>query len=381
MLHSGIFTERSPHTIAQALLEIKERGPEPMGEAARVAAEAWDWKHKAPAWKAALSAATAGIKRKVNPAPKRPKPQKGKPRILLVSDVAGWAFDVNERDMAEYCGKAFDFDRWHIAGADHVPAMSYYQAVFLPYHRWYLDHYWAWTPTLGSLRSADFDPTSPETMTEADRWFVRRCHGFHVVTRKALDLWGEMFPQMVYLTNPVNMKRFDKATTVDEVVCSWNGNAQHASSGKKDVKGYHTILLPAVKAADLPFNVAEYNTSRLAPEQMPEFYRKSSVALCASEYEGASNSVMEAMASGLAVVATDVGNHGEMVESQKEHLGDTGILLVERTPEAFEAALRSLTPARVREMGRLNRLEIAERWSWDAWADRYTDFFRMALNA
>jgi glycosyltransferase involved in cell wall biosynthesis len=114
---------------------------------------------------------------------------------------------------------------------------------------------------------------------------------------------------------------------------------------------------------------------------MPGFYRRSSVALCASLYEGASNSVMEAMAAGLAVIATDVGNHGEMVESQRKHLGDTGILLVERNPEAFAEALRSLTPARMREMGRLNREEIAARWSWDAWRDRYVEFFRSAIDA
>jgi glycosyltransferase involved in cell wall biosynthesis len=57
------------------------------------------------------------------------------------------------------------------------------------------------------------------------------------------------------------------------------------------------------------------------------------------------------------------------------------MLLVERTPEAFADALRSLTPARAAEMGRLNREEIAARWSWDAWRDRYAEFFRSAVDA
>ena len=124
--------------------------------------------------------------------------------------------------------------------------------------------------------------------------------------------------------------------------------------------------------------MAEYTTSRLTPEEMPAFYRKASVYLCASLYEGASNSVMEAMAAGLAVVATDVGNHREMVESQIRHLGDTGILLVDRTPDAFAQALDALKadPGRAQEMGKLNSREIKERWSWTAWKGRYRDVLR-----
>ena len=114
---------------------------------------------------------------------------------------------------------------------------------------------------------------------------------------------------------------------------------------------------------------------------MNDFYCQSNVALCASDYEGASNSVMEAMASGLAVIATDVGNHREMMESQLANLGETGIMLVDRTPEAFADALRELDvcPDKVSSMGMANHTEIVERWSWDAWRDRYMCFWGMAL--
>jgi len=88
---------------------------------------------------------------------------------------------------------------------------------------------------------------------------------------------------------------------------------------------------------------------------------------------------MEAMASGLALIATNVGNHEEMRDSQLQNFGDTGILLVPRSVEAIQAAIESLSPERAAEMGRINREEIRLRWSWDAWCDRYTDFFRMAL--
>lgn len=94
-----------------------------------------------------------------------------------------------------------------------------------------------------------------------------------------------------------------------------------------------------------------------------------------------SNSVMEAMAAGHAVICTDTGNHREMRDSQILNLGDTGIVLVERSEAALTAALRHLAacPDHVLEMGRLNRREIAERWSWEVWRERYREFVELAL--
>jgi glycosyltransferase involved in cell wall biosynthesis len=112
---------------------------------------------------------------------------------------------------------------------------------------------------------------------------------------------------------------------------------------------------------------------------MTNFYCQSNVALCASKYEGASNSVMEAMASGLAVIATDVGNHREMMESQLQHFGETGIKIVDRTEDAFVSALQEMTPDKVRHMGEINRKEIFDRWSWNVWSSLYTNFWECAL--
>jgi glycosyltransferase involved in cell wall biosynthesis len=175
------------------------------------------------------------------------------------------------------------------------------------------------------------------------------------------------------------MDRFPESTTVGErVVASWNGNANH-QSGVADVKGFNSIIRPACEAAGVELKFAEYSMCRLPREAMPAFYRRANVSLCASAYEGASNSVMEAMASGLAAIVTDVGNHREMQESQIKHLGESGIVIVERTVEAFAEALKAITPTRALYMGELNRREIAARWSWTAWAPAYREFFSRVL--
>jgi hypothetical protein len=221
----------------------------------------------------------------------------------------------------------------------------------------------------------------PGEISSEDADFVNRCAGFHVVTQENYNEMISVFPHIKYLTNPVNMERFTKASGVMWPVCCWNGNAGHAKHELYDVKGFYTIVGPACDKAGVRLNVAEYNMCRRPPDEMPEFYQQSYIALCASMYEGASNSVMEAMASGLAVIATDVGNHSEMSQSMFECYGDSGIMIVDRSVEAFVDAIELLkaNPARIKEMGELNRKEIQERWSWEAWAGRYIDAFNDAL--
>jgi len=87
------------------------------------------------------------------------------------------------------------------------------------------------------------------------------------------------------------------------------------------------------------------------------------------------------MASGLAVVATDVGNHREMYESQLNNFGESGMLLVDRSVDSIAAALTQLKkdPARIAAMGAINREEIATRWSWTAWHQAYSKFLRMGM--
>lgn len=306
-----------------------------------------------------------------------------KPRVLNVIDVRGWAFDQNLSDMASYLADQFDFGTWCVTefltqGA--APDFDEYDVLFTPYHRWPIEHLIPWGRTVGSLRCQWVFPENPQPPGEKEFACMNRFRAFHVVTRRNYDELKPNCPGAVYLTNPVDTRRFSPAPEHPRLIASWNGNARHAS-GKEDVKGFHSIIQPACHRAGVPLVYAEYHTKRLAPAQMPGFYQQANVALCASTYEGASNSVMEAMASGLAVIATDVGNHREMRDAQLEHYGETGIILTPRGIDSFAEALKVLRedPTRVRRMGKINRKEIEDRWSWSVWKDPYASFLRMGL--
>lgn len=308
-----------------------------------------------------------------------------KPKVMLVSDVPGWAFDQNMHDLAEYL-PGFDFTHlymtdWLLGKQPSYAQWMEYDAIFECYHR---------NPpmgipmdrAIGALRSEWFKPEHPAPPDADDIALVNRYAAFQVAVKRNLDELISQCPNVEYLTNPINMRRFPRATPLrSQIIAEWNGNAGHKSIDGRYIKHLRDIVIPSCQKAGVELHVAEYTTPhgawrKRALAEMPEFYQQANVALCASEYEAASFSVMEAMASGLAVIATDVGNHREMRDAQLERFGDTGIVLVDRSVDAFAAALQALTPQRAREMGAVNREEIDARWSWDAWASRYEAFFR-----
>jgi len=101
---------------------------------------------------------------------------------------------------------------------------------------------------------------------------------------------------------------------------------------------------------------------------IPEILRGFDCFVLPSLAEGVSNTVLEAMASGLPVIATDVGGNGELVES-----GRTGELVPAANPEALAqrilAYLRNSGAAR--SAGDAGRKRIERQFTLDAMVRSY----------
>ena len=313
-----------------------------------------------------------------------------KPRILLLADVRGWAFSQNLLDLVKYLGSDFDFDIDYVAEIEkehRLPDWNLYDLVYVAYHRWSVADLVPEERRVGCLRSRWLF-VEEGRVTDADIDVVQAGVAFHTTClASARELEG-MASGVVFrnLTNPVDMDRFLDMTQVEGVVPTWCGNAQHFSgAAATDVKGFYSIFRPVVRKLHLNAAVAEYHTSRVPPDEMPAFYLRGSVYVAPSLYEGASNSIMEAMASGLVVITTDTGNHRDMREYALQHFGTSGIVIVPtRTQEAFAEALSEVAGMTVggrRELGLVNRKTISEGFSWAAWAGRYRQFFLDALEA
>jgi glycosyltransferase involved in cell wall biosynthesis len=114
----------------------------------------------------------------------------------------------------------------------------------------------------------------------------------------------------------------------------------------------------------------------VAFEDTPAFYRTADVFALSSTFDNSPNVLLEAMASGLPVVTTDVGGVAEFVSQRRG-----GLIVPNGDVPAFAGALDTLlrTPDLARSAGEYNRQKIATGFSWRASAQRLLDVYRSVI--
>ncbi len=111
-------------------------------------------------------------------------------------------------------------------------------------------------------------------------------------------------------------------------------------------------------------------------EDVPELVRGLDVLLLPSWEEPFGRAVIEAMALGVPVIATNVGGPGELITDGRE-----GILLPPRQPGAWARAIRALAedPDRAREMGRAGRRRAEAEFGADRHVAAMVGVYERAL--
>lgn len=109
---------------------------------------------------------------------------------------------------------------------------------------------------------------------------------------------------------------------------------------------------------------------------VPEILRGLELFVLPSLAEGISNTILEAMASGLPVLATRVGGNAELVAE-----GETGLLAPAGDSAALAAALARLAfdPPQMRALGQAGLRRVRERFSMEAMVSAYDAMYRGLL--
>jgi glycosyltransferase involved in cell wall biosynthesis len=110
----------------------------------------------------------------------------------------------------------------------------------------------------------------------------------------------------------------------------------------------------------------------LAQQELRNYYGAADALVLASSREGWANVLLESMACGTPVVATDVGGSREVVAAP-----ESGVLIAERTPEALADAVRRLFE-HYPDRGATRR--YAEQFSWDATTAGQLELFGRILS-
>ena len=98
------------------------------------------------------------------------------------------------------------------------------------------------------------------------------------------------------------------------------------------------------------------------------------IFLLTSWSEGVPMALLEAMSSGVACVASDVGDVGEVIE-------DAGVAAPRGDENALVEILRDLVAqeAKIKELGRRARVRVLERYNLDLWGERVLSVYRSVL--
>lgn len=107
-------------------------------------------------------------------------------------------------------------------------------------------------------------------------------------------------------------------------------------------------------------------------EEVAALYRRADCFVNPSLYEGMPNTVLEAMASGLPVIASNVGGNDDLVTS-----GETGFLFDLSPPSSLRERLIVIKddPGLRKAMGVRGREIVLSQYSWSAVAKQYIRFF------
>ncbi len=203
--------------------------------------------------------------------------------------------------------------------------------------------------------------------------------------------------RVVVLENGVDTHRFrrfllpDTSKKVVRVGCVANLRPV------KNIDGLmHAAQLALRQHPQLVFEVAGDGEQRVALERLhahlglgerfilqgsvsdvPGFLRRVEMAVLPSHSEGMSNALLEYMAAGRAVIATDVGANRQLLDG-----GRCGLLVPPADPGAIAAAITELlaNPLRAANLAAAARRRVQELYSRQAMCQRFQQFYRELTN-
>ncbi len=114
-------------------------------------------------------------------------------------------------------------------------------------------------------------------------------------------------------------------------------------------------------------------TGRIESEDMPEIYRQHDILVSASQQEGMSNAMLEAMASGLPIITTRCEGVEELIENN-------GIVIDKPEAAQIAQAIQKLSCDRqaYKQMA-VEARKQAEKFSWNQTAEEYLNIYRRII--
>lgn len=334
-----------------------------------------------------------------------------RPRILLVIDSKGWALENIAKQIKKNLSKFYEID---------IIANSLFDdniiKIFILSKKYDLVHFlWrgciSWVNCENSRKYIEklgmtyeefikefLDKNNITTSIcdhlfldkenyELTKFITDKVKTYIVMSKKLEEIYTNLQqirnPTMVIndgvdleIFKPKNLDRF-KNTENRKIIFGWAGNSKFTDSeNDEDLKGLRKIIIPALQELkeegyNITENFADRNERLIPYEQMPNYYNKIDVYICASKTEGTPEPVLEAMACGVPIISTNVGIVLEAFgEKQKR------FILEQRTKEELKNKIKELlNNKKLFEELSFENLEQIKSWDWKQITLKYKKFF------
>ena len=255
-----------------------------------------------------------------------------KPRILLLVDYRGWAFDNSAQEIARELSDEFEFDIRYVNDSPKPKLKAKrYDLIYVFFWGESYHQQFGFKPSrtikeVSSHRWEDDPRFGPCTAEEMVKKYL---HDAQTVICTSKRLCRIVEPYCARTFHTPNGICTDKFHCLNErsgpLTFGWAGNISDP------VKGVHDILKPACEGL-VELQMAPGGVSH---DQMNAFYNQLDVFLVASRHEGEPLTLVEAMAAGCFPVCSNVGIVPELIQHEVN-----GLIVEPRTPEAFRDALK-----------------------------------------
>lgn len=290
-----------------------------------------------------------------------------KPRILMLVDRPGWAYDTSARQIIKELSGLFSFDLKYVSKSPELDPTRY-DLVYVffwgeIYYRKFGFEAQRIMKGVSSHRWEDDPLYGPCTPTEFVSRYLYDCAAILCTSRRLLEKVGGGLTRAYHTPNGFSERAF-RTTRVRSgpLTVGWAGNIDDS------VKGYRDILEPACAGR---FQL------RTAPGSFPHkrmsgFYNQVDVLAVCSRHEGEPLTLIEAMAAGCFPVCTDVGIVPEVIQHKVN-----GYIVAERTPDAFAEAFAWCTDnlEEIRHAGRSNSSLMLHNRCWKSCAPIFAQVF------
>ncbi|MCR5145827.1 MAG: glycosyltransferase [Clostridia bacterium] len=336
-----------------------------------------------------------------------------RPKIALVLDCRNWALDNIAKNIEKYLGKYYDFKFIYMSDVPdeniilllyacldcdiiHFLWRGYISFIEGKYSEYYLNYYGRGLETFKKdilnkmyITTSVYDHKYLDKDFTTTQTIMKYIKNYTVSSKKLLDTYNNLDIKKplkeitdgveLELFHPINLDRF-KNIKNRKVIIGWVGNSNWNGDIDKDHKGINTIIKPAIEQLQAEgMNIELQCTDKfekfIPHDEMPNYYKKIDLYICASLNEGTPNPVLESMACGIPVISTDVGIVSEVFgEKQKR------FILKERTVECLKESIKEFINNldNVEDLVNENLKQIQD-WSWENKTKEFKEFFDICL--